>query len=179
MKTTQESFSAIWRWISLLLVMFIGLVLITTLAEEKRQTSEALDQAQIFIIPGIFLTGLIWFIVKTIKYVRQKKYFLESLRIRNIGGLMGLTWFIILELGIISELRIIYDGYCHAFWPASGEKDPVCSFFEVLTSRQDFSATILLFFSTFFILFPIIMYVVGFFVDKYAAKKIKAAQVVN
>ena len=178
MKTTKESFSVIWRWISLLLVMFIGLVLITVLAG-KGQTSEALDQAQIFIIPGIFLTGLIWFVVRIIKHVQQKKYFLESLRIRNIGALMGLSWFIILEVGIISVLRISYDGYCHAFWPASGEKDPACSFFEVLTSRQDFSATILLFFSTFFILFPIIMYVVGFFVDKYTAKKIKDAQVVN
>lgn len=88
---------------------------------------------------------------------------------------MGLTWFIFVEIGVISLLRIIYAGYCDPWAAWTSSKTP-CSFLEFLTPGRDFGATITLYISSFLILFPIVMYPIGLFVDKYINKKAKMLQ---
>lgn len=137
-----------------------------------------LSWVYVLLVPAIILLGFIWFIVIIIKYLKSKSYLSNALRISNIGGLTGLTWFFLIEIAVVILLAIHYDGVCRPLRIWDGPPDAQCSFITYLFSLKDFEATIVLYGSLLWsILVPIVMYITGFLVDWYTSKKTKASQV--
>ena len=149
----------------------------------------------IFLVPAIFLTltkwgnkglaliiiilslGLIWFVIDVIRYIKNKTYTSNKLNIKNIGGLMGLGWFIAIEISLLIFLIINFDGICTPFEMFNSHLSRPCSLLTFLFSGVDFISTVLFFISSWFLFLPITMYIFGFFMDKYIAKKIKATKI--
>lgn len=95
-------------------------------------------------VPLTTLLGAILFFSNAIRFVTSKSYFSNNLSTKNIGGLMGIVWFILGQIVYLLN-HPMQDRFSLNLW--------------------------------WLILAPIIMYIFGFFVDRYTAKKISEGQV--
>lgn len=164
MAVTKKDFLKIQ---TVILVTYAIIILLLVAMPNKEMSSILL-----LVLPVVSILGVVWFIVKAFKYIKEKAYLSQKLNIQNIGGLMGLLWFVYLGIGSIIVVSSSYSGVCVPLQLWGGNHITSCSLFEFLFSAKDFSAGL-----SMYIIFicsvplPILMFTIGFFVDRYVKKK--------
>lgn len=170
MEITKKDFSII-SWI-IILALFL-MIIFATFSADKVFIG---DSTFAIVGPVILIFGVILFFLNSLRYVRSKSYLLNNLRIRNIGASMGLFWFFLMEIGVVLYLGFGYTGVCEPFSIWSQSHYPCSLFSYLFFIGGDFTTGIVMIFSLWLLLVPVIMYIFGFFIDRYTAKKIGESQ---
>jgi hypothetical protein len=167
---TKQSFKKINLTISIALaiVLFIAINILNFAVKESKTFPEEVFIGLFFlIIPGVFLAGIIWFLVSIIRYYQSQSGINQSQSFKKIGAVMGLIWFGILVFFLIAVIMNLYEGNCIRFLRGSFP----CDFATYLV--QDFGVLVISFYGSWFIAIPIILLIIGAIADYLIKQKAK------
>jgi hypothetical protein len=165
-KTTNQKFKSLYLVISSVLILLIASLIATLLIETSNQKiDDFLDILGSIIIawliPGLIILGVIWFCLTCINYYRNNSYKKERVNLKKEGLINGLTWYLLVQLGVITLFLIGFDGNCSdsifskATYP--------CSFWHYITTGFELLFWLI---SQIFALAPVIMFTVGYVIDR-------------
>jgi hypothetical protein len=154
---TKQSFKNLNLIISLLLIVFltlntVGFQILATKGYFNTNLT-FLFFSFLFIIPGIYLIGIIWFLINTIDYYQGESFKKNRLHLKKIGAQFGFIW-----LGILFFFSIAN----------------IVSLFRFEDGRDSgFLAMIAILYNSLFLIAPIIMLIIGSIADHKIKQRLK------